>query len=91
MKKTKGYSTLSFIVKWTITIFLSLGALICLFFVLSYGADEMDKQYCYTLQAQAEQYINFSYSKVNEGGFYITKADKEFCDHLKIIIKAPVR
>ena len=91
MKRQKGYSTLDFIVKWTVTIFLSLGALICLLLVLSYGAKNMDKQYCYTLQAQAEQYINFSYSKVNEGGFYITKADKEMCDYLNIIIKAPVR
>ena len=91
MKKTKGYSTLGFIVKWTVTIFLSLGFLICLLLVLSYGAKGMDKQYCYTLQAQAEQYSNFSYSKVNEGGFYITKADKEMCDYLNIIIKAPVR
>lgn len=53
--------------------------------------EKFDKQYCYQIQKQAEDYKNFTYSEDNPGGFYITKADKQMCNRYKIDIKAPVR
>lgn len=89
--KVKGHSTIEVLAKWTITIVTGVIGIICLGLLLSYGADNIDKQYCYGLQAQAEQYRNFTWSENNPGGFYITKIDKAQCDHFNITIKAPVR
>jgi len=53
--------------------------------------EKFDKQYCYQVQRQAEDYKNFMYSETNTGGFYITESDKEMCDFYRIIINAPVK
>ena len=53
--------------------------------------EKFDKQYCYQVQRQAENYKNFTYSEDNIGGFYITKAQKEMCYRYGINIKAPVK
>jgi len=87
----KGHSTLELIIRWTITAIIGGAIIVGSAILLSYGADNIDKQYCYGLQAQAEQYRNFTWSEDNTGGFYITKLDKDQCDHFNIKINAPVR
>jgi len=89
--KNKGHSMLELIIRWTITGAIVVAIITGFAILLSYGADNIDKQYCYKLQAQAEQYSNFQLSAENPTGFYITELDKEQCDHFNIIIKAPVR
>lgn len=89
--KNKGHSMLELIIRWTITAIIAGAFMIGFATLLSYGSDNIDKQYCYKLQAQAEQYSNFQLSAENPTGFYITELDKEQCDHFNIIIKAPVR
>ena len=87
----KGHSTLELIIRWTITTIVGVIAIALLLAIFQYGLIGLDKQYCNGLQAQAEQYRNFSLSIDNPGGFYITQLDKEQCDSLGIKIKAPVR
>jgi hypothetical protein len=87
----KGHSTIESFIKYTITTIVVVALAIGFIKLLSYGADNIDKQYCNGLKAQAEQYRNFSWSEDNTGGFYITKLDKEQCDHFGIKINAPVR
>jgi len=89
--KNKGHSTTEALLEWIVGIII----IAILFGVFLFGADKAfdnyEKQYCFRLQAQAEQYKNFTLSKDNPGGFYITKADKEMCDRYKIDIKAPIK
>lgn len=87
----KGHSTLDLLINWTLAIGSGTIVIIGLLAILNYEADNVDKQYCRGLQAQAEQYKNFSLSTDNPGGFYITQLDKDQCDSLGIKIKAPVR
>ena len=53
--------------------------------------EKFDKQYCYQVQKQADDYRNFLYSHNNPGGFYVTEQDKQMCNDLGINIKAPVK
>ena len=53
--------------------------------------EKFDKQYCYQVQRQAEDYKNFLYNHNNPGGFYVTEKDKQICLDLGIEIKAPVK
>ena len=87
----RGHSTTETLIKWIAIIVIGGSVIYGLAILLSYGADNLDKQYCYGLQAQAEQYRNFSWSEDNTGGFYITKLDKEQCDHFGIKINAPIK
>lgn len=87
----KRHSTTEAFIEWVVVFILT----ILLFSLFLYGMDKAfdnyEFQYCKGLQAQAEQYKNFSLSIDNPGGFYITQLDKEQCDSLGIKIKAPVR
>lgn len=89
--KNRGHSTTETFIEWIVGIII----IAILFGAFLFGADKAfdnyEKQYCFSLQAQAEQYRNFSLSIDNPGGFYITQLDKEQCDSLGIKIKAPVR
>lgn len=87
----KGHSTLELIIRWTITTIVGVIVITLLLAIFQYGSIGLDKQYCFSLQAQAEQYKNFTLSKDNPGGFYITQLDKDQCDSLGIKIKAPVK
>lgn len=87
----KGHSTTEVFIGWIITSILIVIAIICLVKILDYGIVGVEEHYCYKLQAQAEQYKNFTLSKDNPGGFYITQADKTMCDMYNINIKAVVK
>ena len=90
----KGHSTTETFIRSIITLVtLVIGAIaiICLIKILDYGIVGVEEQYCYKLQAQAEQYKNFTLSKDNLGGFYITQIDKDQCESFGIDIKAPVK
>ena len=91
MKKNKGNSTTETFIRSIITLVIGVTAIICLVKILDYGIVGVEEQYCYKLQAQAEQYRNFTLSKDNLGGFYITQIDKDQCDSFGIDIKAPVK
>jgi uncharacterized membrane protein (Fun14 family) len=87
----KGHSTTETFIRFIVTLVIGVIAIICLIKILDYGIVGVEEQYCYKLQAQAEQYKNFTLSKNNPGGFYITQADKTMCDMYNINIKAVVK
>lgn len=87
----KGHSTTETFIRFIVTLVIGATAIFCLLLILNYGIVGAEEQYCYKLQAQAEQYKNFTLSKDNLGGFYVTQADKDQCDFLGIDIKAPVK
>lgn len=90
--KNRGHSTTELIIRWTITTIVGVIAIALLLAIFQYGSIGLDKQYCYKLQAQAEQYSNFQLSKNNPGGFYITKDDQEMCEGIyNVKIKAVVK
>jgi hypothetical protein len=88
----KGHSTTETFIEWIIgTIIVAI-----LFGVFLFGADKAfdnyEKQYCFSLQAQAEQYKNYLYSRENQQGFFITQSDKDMCENIyNIEINAPVK
>ncbi len=53
--------------------------------------EKFDKQYCYQVQKQADDYRNFLYSHNNPNGFYVTTQDKQMCNDLGIEINAPIK
>ncbi len=87
----KGHSTTQVALEWAIAIVIIAIILITILFLMDKALDASEQTQCYRLQQQADQYKNFLYSQENQGGFYITKADKEMCDRYKIEIKAPVK
>jgi len=92
MKKQKGHSTTEALLEWIVGIII----ISILFGVFLFGADKVfdnyEKQYCYKLQAQAEQYKNYLYSHENQQGFFITQSDKDMCENIyNIQINAPIK
>ena len=90
--KNKGHSTTETFIEWIIGIII----VAILFGVFLFGADKAfdnyEKQYCFSLQAQAEQYKNYLYSRENQQGFFITQSDKDMCENIyNIEINAPVK
>jgi hypothetical protein len=90
--KNKGHSTTETFIEWIIGIII----VAILFGVFLFGADKAfdsyEKQYCYKLQDQAEQYKNYLYSHENQQGFFITQSDKDMCENIyNIEINAPVK
>ena len=59
----KGHSTTETFIRFIVTLVIGVIAIICLIKILDYGIVGVEEQYCYKLQAQAEQYKNFTLSK----------------------------
>ena len=88
----KGHSTTETFIRFIVTLEIGEIAIICLIKILDYGIVGIEEQYCYKLQAQAEQYKNYLYSRENQQGFFITQSDKDMCENIyNIEINAPVK
>ena len=88
----KGHSTTESLLEWIVGIIV----IAFLFGAFLFGADKAfdnyEKQQCFGLQAQAEQFSNYSLSKENQQGFFITQSDKDMCENIyNIEINAPVK
>lgn len=65
----------------TTKILIVICALVIIFLGSYFGAMRVEKQDCYQLKKQSEDFSSF----------YLTKTDKEMCDHYNISIVAPVK
>jgi hypothetical protein len=88
----KGHSTTESLLEWIVGIIV----IAFLFGAFLFGADKAfdnyEKQQCFGLQAQAEQFSNYSLSKENPLGFFITQSDRDMCENIyNIEINAPVK
>ena len=88
----KGHSTTEALLEWIVGIII----VAILFGAFLFGADKAfdnyEKQQCFGLQAQAEQYKNYLYSRENQQGFFITQSDRDMCEGIYgIEINAPIK